>query len=213
MRTLPHDEIVLLASNNFSDWIEESKRLLFEVCPSTQHNVKHNGTQTDVNNIKDCLKLLHECGENIPRFVSHYLDDLPTVGFGNMDTSALLSREERWRQEVSTLTGALEAQASVSENLGVATAALDRRVLDIEKLRGSPGWDSGAGATSASQERELQVPPAGPSHQSPGVVVSSKPLSPAWNTVLKEGKHKPQKPLKLAVQPKPGGTQARLKRE
>ena len=30
MRTLSHDEIVLLDSNNFSsEWIEESKRLLF----------------------------------------------------------------------------------------------------------------------------------------------------------------------------------------
>ena len=45
MRTLSHNEIVLLASNNFSsELIEESKRLLFEVCPkTTQCCVSHKG--------------------------------------------------------------------------------------------------------------------------------------------------------------------------
>ena len=72
MRTLSHDEIVLLASNNFSsEWIEESKRVLFEICPTTQRCISHKGPQKDANNIKACLKVLNECGENIPRFVSH----------------------------------------------------------------------------------------------------------------------------------------------
>lgn len=36
MRTLSHDEIASLTSANFSsEWIEESKRLLFEVCLAT----------------------------------------------------------------------------------------------------------------------------------------------------------------------------------
>lgn len=72
MRTLSQDEVVLLASNNFSsEWIEESKRLLFEMCTTSLHCVKHKGPQKDVNNIKDCLKVLNECGENIPRFALH----------------------------------------------------------------------------------------------------------------------------------------------
>lgn len=104
MRTLSHDEIILLVSNNFSsEWIEESKRLLFEMCMSTIRSIKHKGPQKDINNIKDCLKVLNECGENIPRFVSHYLDELPPVGFGNMDASALLSRVEQLSREVSNL--------------------------------------------------------------------------------------------------------------
>lgn len=57
--------------------------------------IKHKGPHKDINNIKDCLKVLSECGENIPRFVLHYLDELPPVRFGNMDTSALLSRVEQ----------------------------------------------------------------------------------------------------------------------
>lgn len=80
MRTLSQDEIVMLASTNFpSEWIEESKKLLFEVCPkTTQRCVLYKGPQKDINNVKACLKVLNECGEDIPRFVSFYLDELPT---------------------------------------------------------------------------------------------------------------------------------------
>ncbi|XP_059188564.1 F-box only protein 2-like isoform X3 [Centropristis striata] len=159
MRTVPHDEIVLLAANNFSsDWIEESKRLLFELCPTTQRCVEHKGAQKDANNIKDCMRLLDERGEDIPRFVSYHLDELPPVGFGSMDASALLSRLERLSQEVSTLREALETQASVSINQGAATAALDRRMTDLERSHrhGSPGRARGAGvASSGSQESEV----------------------------------------------------------
>ena len=104
MKTLSHDEIVLLTTNNFSsEWIEESKRLLFDLClNSTQRCVAHKGSQKDTNNIKACMKLLNECGEDIPRFVSHHLDELPEpVGFGDMDASALLSRVEQRRTNES----------------------------------------------------------------------------------------------------------------
>lgn len=51
MKTLSHDEIFLLATNNFSsEWIEESKRLLFDVCPNTTLRcIGHKGPQKDVN--------------------------------------------------------------------------------------------------------------------------------------------------------------------
>jgi len=211
IKTLSQDEIVLLASNNFSsDWIEHSKKLLFELCPTTQRNIKHKGTQKDVNNVKDCLKLLNERGEDIPRFVSHYLDELPPVGIGNMDTSALLGRMERLSREVSTLRGILETQASVSENFGAATAALDRRMTEIEEIRGSSGRASTA---SGSQERETLVS-AGLVHQALEETASTQTSSPAWNIVVKEGRRKPpQKPPKLTVQLKPGRKQTRSKRE
>ena len=89
MKTLMYDEVVMLASSNFpSEWIEESKRLLFELCKTTVRNIKHKGPQKDTNNIKDCMKVLNECGEDTPRFVSHFLDHLPPVGFGSIDASA-----------------------------------------------------------------------------------------------------------------------------
>ena len=133
IKTLSHDEIVLLTTNNFSsEWIEESKRLLFDECPIT---TLHCGSQKDTNNIKACLKVLNECRENIPRFVSHYLDEMPPVGFGNMDTSALLSRVEQLSQEVSSLRRALGTQAEVTESMGAIITTMDRRVSAYIGLR------------------------------------------------------------------------------
>ena len=172
MKTLSHDEIVLLTTNNFSsEWIEESKRLLFDVCPNTTLRcVAHKGPQKDMNNIKACLKVLNECGENIPRFVSHYLDELPPVGFGNMDASALLSRVEQLSQEVSGLRRALETQAEVSENLGASVAAMDRRVTAVEthrKLDYDPvtaGIREGVrGLAGHARQEESKTSPAGKS--------------------------------------------------
>ena len=97
IRTMTQDKLVLMATNNFdSDWIESSKKVLFELCPNTkQRYIVFKGNQKDVNNIKSCLKVLNECGENIPQFVSHYLDELPPVTFNNMDVSNLLGKMER----------------------------------------------------------------------------------------------------------------------
>ena len=86
-------------------------------------------------NIKACLKVLNECRENIPRFVSHYLDEMPPVGFGNMDTSALLSRVEQLSQEVSSLRRALGTQAEVTESMGAIITTMDRRVSAYIGLR------------------------------------------------------------------------------
>ncbi len=71
MKTLSQDDIVLMAVNHFgSEWIENSKKVLFDLCPSTQRNVMHKGAQKDANNVKSCMKLLNELGENIPRRTS-----------------------------------------------------------------------------------------------------------------------------------------------
>lgn len=52
-RTLSQDEIVLLAVNTIdSERIEASKKVLFELCPSSQRNISHKGVQKDTNNIK-----------------------------------------------------------------------------------------------------------------------------------------------------------------
>lgn len=48
---------------------------------------------------KDCLKVLNECYDIIPRFVSHYMDEHPLVEFGNMDALALYSRMEQLSRE------------------------------------------------------------------------------------------------------------------
>lgn len=64
------------------EWIANSSKVLFELCPGTTHKlVAHTGPQKDLKNVKNCLKLLNEAGEDIPRFVSHHLDELPPVTF------------------------------------------------------------------------------------------------------------------------------------
>lgn len=194
-----------MATNNFSsDWTEQSKQLLYELCPTKQRNIKHKGAQKDVNNIKDCLKLLNKRGESIPRFVSHFLDKFPSVGFGNMDASALLSRMERLSQEVSTLRIVIETQANVSENLGLATAALERRLTDIETPCGSSRADEAAPGPKQRETQALGWLPGEDAKQQLGEAANQRPLTPAWSTVLKEGKKKTQKPLKVAVPLRPG---------
>ncbi|CAM4574518.1 unnamed protein product [Leuciscus chuanchicus] len=115
IKTLSQDELVLLASNNFeSEWIESSKKLLFELCPNTK-------------------QLLNECGANIPRFVSHYLDELPPVTFNNMDVSNLLCKMERLHSEMCALRHAVKLQAEVGEDLRSVTSTIDRRVAKMER--------------------------------------------------------------------------------
>ncbi len=101
IKTMTQDRIILLASNTFdSEWIKSSKKVLFELCPDTkQRCVTYKGNQKDANNIKCCLKVLNECGDNISRFVSHYLDDLQPLSFNNLDVSNLLSKMERLHSE------------------------------------------------------------------------------------------------------------------
>lgn len=132
---MSQDELVLVALNTFdSEWIETSKKVLFELCPNTkQRCVAFKGNQKDANNIKSCLKVLNECGENIPRFVSHYLDELPPVTFNNMDVTNLLSKMERLHSEVCALRHTVKLQADVGDSLYAVTTAIDQRVNALEQ--------------------------------------------------------------------------------
>ena len=129
IKTLSQDEIVLLAINTFdTEGIEESKKVLFEVCPDTsQRNVAHKGQQKDTNNIKLCLRVLNECGLNIPRFVSYYLEDLPPVSFTSIDTTCVLKRMEQLFTEVCSLKRATELHTEVCEQINDRVAALEHR--------------------------------------------------------------------------------------
>lgn len=62
----------------------------FELCLTKQRNTTHKGTHKDMNNIKDCLKLLNECGENISRFDSYHLDELPPGCLGATQQDGML---------------------------------------------------------------------------------------------------------------------------
>lgn len=107
MRTLSYDEIVLLVTHSFSsEWIESPKKILFEVCPNTsQRCVTHKGAQKDINDVTMCLKVLNECGEDIPRCVSYYLDELLPVLFNHIDVLVLLGRMEQINTRIRILLG------------------------------------------------------------------------------------------------------------
>ena len=101
--------------------------MLFELCPDTkQRCVGFKGIQKDANNIKKSLKVLNECGDKIPRFVSHYLDELPPVTINNLDVSQACSA--RWsgctvrspRRHAVKLQANVENLCSVTETIGSA---------------------------------------------------------------------------------------------
>lgn len=155
IKTLSQDEIVLLAANPFdSKWIESSKKVLFELCPTTtQRCVSHKGPQKDVNNMKSCLKVMNECGEKIPRFVSHYLNELPPVTFTNMDVSSLLGRMEQLYAEVCSMKHAMQLQADVSKDLRAITVEINGRVCALERptdLTRGDGPDASAAMVGAT---------------------------------------------------------------
>ncbi|XP_071361528.1 uncharacterized protein [Trachinotus anak] len=78
IETLNQYEIVQLALNTFdSEWIESSTKVLLQLCPTTQQSVSPEGPLRDTDNIKRCLKVMRECGDNVPRFVSRYSDNSP----------------------------------------------------------------------------------------------------------------------------------------
>ncbi|XP_054631830.1 ankyrin repeat domain-containing protein 62-like [Dunckerocampus dactyliophorus] len=171
------------AGNFSSEWIEESKRRLFEMCTTTIRCIRNEAPQKDTNKVEDYLKALNkDCGEKIPRFVSHHLDELPPDGFGNMDASALLSRMEQLNREVSSLRAAMKIQASVNENLGATTAAMNRRVTAIESLRSSP--EQTGGTTAATQAEAPVAPESQPLGKSEEALPMSTGEAPLRKSIL-----------------------------
>ncbi len=198
LKTVPQDDIILMAVNNFgSEWIENSKKVLFELCPGTgQRCVAHKGQLKDVNNVKSCLKLLNEVGENVPRFVSYYLDDLPSVTFDSLDVSCLVSKIDRLTVELVSVKNTVSKQSTECENLRGITTDISKRLSVIEQPSASKG---NAATTMASEEAQFH----GPSHREPAPRSSPLPvieetagggvevvMSPAWSRVLKHGKRK-----------------------
>ncbi|XDV25428.1 hypothetical protein PO909_029348 [Leuciscus waleckii] len=163
IKTLSQDEIVLLATNTFdSEAIEASKKVLFELCPGTsQRCVAYKGQHRDANNIKLCLKVLNECGSNIPRFVSYYLDDLPPVTFSSLDVSCLLRRMEQLCAEVGALKHITQLQTGVCEQVRAEAVEFNHRVSVLECRSGNPTASAvaAAGGISPGSKKALHHGP------------------------------------------------------
>ncbi|KAL7384190.1 hypothetical protein ABVT39_025869 [Epinephelus coioides] len=184
MRTLSHDKIVLLVTSSFtSERIEAAKKALFEVSPDTsQRCTTFKGQQKDSNNVKLCMKVLNECGEDILRFVSHFLDELPPVSVNHIDVSTLLGRMEQLNSEICCMKRTLETQSNVCESLREVTAAIDDRLTAVEQpLPSASGPVAAKRISDATVQRKTTV-------LTPTVAArsSSQTQSPAWTTVVKK---------------------------
>lgn len=199
MKTMSHDEIVILATNAFdSEWIESSKKALFELCSTTQRNVSHKGAQKDANNIKSCLKVLNECGENVPRFVSYYLDDLPPVTFNSLDVSCLLTRMEQLSAEVATLKDTVKIQAEVGNDLRMATESICDRLGALER-RPATEWAKDANVDVAAAVAETH---ANADSNERGLDISETMALPSLNNGINQRKTAPEWSLSGPQSPK-----------
>ena len=166
--------------------------------------------------MKLCLSLFNEIGNNIPMFVSHCLEKLPPVGFGSMDTSALLRRLEQLSSEVAGLRRVCEAQATVNDNLKAATEAVNQRLSAFVERSASPpasiGLREGASASETRQPAPVLQEMSAARISTPGETStessepqSRTPRSPLWSTMVRKGARKrptstrTQQPLQSVV--------------
>ena len=140
--------------------------------------------------------MLNECGENIPRFISHYLDDLPLVSYDHIDVSVLMGRLEQLNKDMCCVKKTLNAQTDACEGLRVTTMAINDRVSAIEKPCGSTSVDPGVGyvrpckqarPAAVSADQEVTVAGGGSSSSVGFVSTPQPPKSPLWSRVVKEG--------------------------
>lgn len=183
LRTLSHDDVVSLATSSFSsEKIEASKTVLSELFPNSIRWVVHRGQKKDINNVKMCLQVVNECGQDIPRFVSHFLDELPAVLYNNMDVSALLCKMLQINADIDYLKRTVNSQVAASETLRVVSATLDERLTAVEK---PPVLGALASTTFLYAAANSLDPLVGPS------TVAGKPLGPEPTSSMANGRPLP----------------------
>lgn len=116
-RTLDQDNIIKLVKSSFSQQrIEDSKAVMAELFPDCKRWASHKGEKKDELYIKMCLAVFKE-KVDLPRFVSHYIDELPPVSFKHVDVSALLGRIMQLNKDIEVLKMSLTSQASACEKV------------------------------------------------------------------------------------------------
>lgn len=107
--------------------------MLFELFPNSTCKLVAQGVQKDAKNIRNCLKLLNEVGEDTPRFVSLFLDELSPVTFNSLDISCRLGKIEELGADIHAMTRALSMQASACNDLRVVTTDINEWLCAIEQ--------------------------------------------------------------------------------
>ena len=139
---LPPEAICQLCLDTFNeDEIEKAKKLLYEHCDgeNTPRMVTRKGPKKKSQNMDDIIKLVHDNGSKLPKFVALNLQALPPVSFNSLDVSCLLHTIKQTQTEVSLLKDGLATQA--------------RTISDLFTMMGSGACatDSTGGAAAAVQ--------------------------------------------------------------
>lgn len=131
-RTLDQDNIIKLVKSSFSQQrIEDSKAVMAELFPDSKRWSSHRGEKKDELYIKMCLAVFKENVE-LPRFVSHYIDELPPVSFKHVDVSALLGRIMQLNGDIELLRMSITSQATACEKLLEISDSLTQRLAAVE---------------------------------------------------------------------------------
>lgn len=117
---------MIVTSSFSSERIETSKAVLSELLPHHKRWISHRGQKKDIDNVKMCLQALNECGEEIPRFVSHY----PPVSFKHIDVSVLLGKMQQINTDIDYLKRTMGTQVAC-EMLREVSEKLDGRLTAV----------------------------------------------------------------------------------
>ena len=134
--TLPPASLIKICAGFYDEAkIEESKKLLFDLCSdaSTKRYIRRQGANKSTTNIEDIIKLLQEKGSDIPTFVAMDLGKLPPITFDSIDVSSLLSTLKNVQSEVALLKDTVTAQGSVCTDVRDVCHNMERRVSSLEE--------------------------------------------------------------------------------
>ena len=172
-RTLDQDNIIKIVKTSFSSQrIEASKDTMAQLFPDSKRWSAHRGEKKDEIHIKMCLAVFKEKGEELgPRFVSHFLDELPPISFKHVDVSALLGRMQQVNADIELLKTSLNSQATACETLLEVTGSISQRLVVVENTATTVGRGVGS-----SMNTHLPAPaaprPAGEDASSSGPELS-----------------------------------------
>ena len=86
-----HDTLVQLCASTYDEEIRTSRDLLYDLCQSDSRMLRRQGPKMKEQTLEDMIKLMHEVGEDVPKFAALDLNRLPPISFNNLDVSTLLN--------------------------------------------------------------------------------------------------------------------------